>query len=80
MRRIIWSLIVLLVVIILWIFNFHSSWIVGGMDIHNDISFQSTDTPHTPTGCPYGDSIPIDSPKCVAPPTEALVGPKFQGK
>lgn len=20
--------------------------------------------PHTPTGCPYGDSIPIDSPKC----------------
>lgn len=23
-----------------------------------------------PTGCPYGDSIPIDSPKCVAPPTE----------
>ena len=23
-----------------------------------------------PTGCPYGDSIPIDSPKCVPPPTE----------
>ena len=23
-----------------------------------------------PTGCPYGDSIPIDSPKCVSPPTE----------
>lgn len=22
-----------------------------------------------PTGCPYGDSIPVDSPKCV-PPTE----------
>jgi len=21
--------------------------------------------PHTPTGCPYGDSIPLDSPKCV---------------
>ena len=21
-----------------------------------------------PTGCPYGDSIPVDSPKCVAPP------------
>lgn len=20
-----------------------------------------------PTGCPYGDSIPLDSPKCVAP-------------
>ena len=20
-----------------------------------------------PTGCPYGDSIPVDSPKCVAP-------------
>lgn len=23
--------------------------------------------PHTPTGCPYGDSIPVDSPKCVPP-------------
>jgi len=21
-----------------------------------------------PTGCPYGDSIPLDTPKCVAPP------------
>lgn len=26
--------------------------------------------PHTPTGCPYGDSIPVDSPKCVPPPEE----------
>lgn len=24
--------------------------------------------PHVPTGCPYGDSIPLDSPKCVPPP------------
>jgi len=24
--------------------------------------------PHTPTGCPYGDSIPLDSPKCAPPP------------
>lgn len=23
-----------------------------------------------PTGCPYGDSIPVDSDKCVAPVTE----------
>jgi hypothetical protein len=23
-----------------------------------------------PTGCPYGDSIPVDSPKCVAPQDE----------
>lgn len=23
---------------------------------------------HTPTGCPYGDSIPLDSPKCAPPP------------
>ena len=25
-----------------------------------------------PTGCPYGDSIPVDSPKCVAPTTPKL--------
>lgn len=25
-----------------------------------------------PTGCPYGDSIPIDSPKCVAPYEEEI--------
>lgn len=25
-----------------------------------------------PTGCPYGDSIPLDSPKCV-PPNEPVV-------
>jgi hypothetical protein len=23
-----------------------------------------------PTGCPYGDSIPLDSPKCVPPPVQ----------
>lgn len=27
--------------------------------------------PHTPTGCPYGDSIPVDSPKC-APPAATI--------
>jgi hypothetical protein len=25
-----------------------------------------------PTGCPYGDSIPLDSPKCVAPQQETV--------
>jgi hypothetical protein len=25
-----------------------------------------------PTGCPYGDSIPLDSPKCAPPPEPAL--------
>lgn len=46
-----------------------------------------------PTGCPYGDSIPVDSPKCVPPkedtpvvksttptPVEDTVYPEFQGK
>lgn len=38
--------------------------------------------PHTPTGCPYGDSIPLDSPKCAPPPVYAApVEPgEFQGK
>lgn len=26
-----------------------------------------------PTGCPYGDSIPVDSPKCVAPEEKDVV-------
>lgn len=26
-----------------------------------------------PTGCPYGDSIPLDSPKCIAPEIDARV-------
>lgn len=25
-----------------------------------------------PTGCPYGDSIPLDSPKCSPPPMEVI--------
>lgn len=33
-----------------------------------------TYVPHTPTGCPYGDSIPLDSPKC-APPTAQATTP-----
>jgi len=32
--------------------------------------------PQTPTGCPYGDSIPLDSPKCVAPTPEPEPEPK----
>lgn len=26
-----------------------------------------------PTGCPYGDSIPLDSPKCAPPQNEAVL-------
>lgn len=37
----------------------------------NDVLVEESSEPsyqaHTPTGCPYGDSIPVDSPKCVAP-------------
>lgn len=38
------------------------------------------------TGCPYGDSIPLDSPKCASPPAEQpvvippTVTDNFEGK
>lgn len=38
-----------------------------------------------PTGCPYAENIPVDSPKCVAPasdpvPTDPVTGEVFYGK
>lgn len=40
---------------------FASGNIASGDDQYKDY------VPHTPTGCPYGDSIPLDDPKCVPP-------------
>lgn len=34
-----------------------------------------TYVPHTPTGCPYGDSIPLDSPKCAPPANQTTTPP-----
>lgn len=28
-----------------------------------------------PSGCPYGDNIPLDSPKCAAPPSQTITPP-----
>lgn len=74
---------VLLAAVALYVTFFHCDWIVAGPHL---AKAQSADeqpyVPHTPTGCPYGDSIPLDSPKCT-PPNPVVYNqeqPAFAGK
>ena len=58
------NIVLWLIVVILWVLAMRAVAISG--DDYKDY------VPHVPTGCPYGDSIPLDDPKCVPPPVEAV--------
>jgi hypothetical protein len=64
-------LLIIMVALIFYVVYAHPDWIVLP-PVHADSAPADTYVPHTPTGCAYGDSIPVDSVKC-APPQSTSV-------